>query len=119
MHSSTTEKVSSHNHNSLDINKWRSLVEGWDGAKENQKSYCKRLGISLNTFSYVRGKLKQKAKVNSAFIPVLVSPSEKPIEQDSHLLTLENRKGLKLHISPTLSIENLVKILKLCGWQHD
>jgi predicted enzyme involved in methoxymalonyl-ACP biosynthesis len=119
MQSVEPEKIVLPKNTALDRDKWRALVEGWDSSTENQKNYCKRLGISLNTFTYVRGKLLPKENVNSKFIPVVISPPEKSIKQKEHCLTLESKRGLMLHISPTLSVEQLSKILTLCGWQHD
>jgi hypothetical protein len=100
----------------LDMKKWRSVIEEWDSSKENQKDYCHRLGVSLNTFTYVRGKLLQKNKIKSKFIPVTLGHIEETKNHSQNLLTLENPRGFKLHISPSLSLEQLSKIFKLSGW---
>ena len=44
----------------LDMNYWRKFIDDWDSSKESQKNYCQRLGLNLNTFTYLRGKLTQK-----------------------------------------------------------
>jgi len=100
----------------LDMAKWHSIIDEWDSSKENQKDYCHRLGINLNTFTYVRGKLLQKNKIKSKFIPVTLGYTEEPKNHSQNLLTLESPRGFKLHISPSLSLEQLSKIFKLSGW---
>ena len=40
----------------LDMDKWREIIGGWNKSEENQKAYCQRLGVNLNTFSYARSK---------------------------------------------------------------
>jgi hypothetical protein len=103
----------------LDREKWCGIVNAWDANKESQKAYCRRLGISSHTFSYVRGKLIKKNSVQSPFIPVTVSKFEEKNLPESMLLTLEHPRGFKLHLSPSLSLEQLAKILTLSGWKHD
>jgi hypothetical protein len=105
----------------LDMEKWRSLVNAWDASKENQKDYCQRLGISLNTFTYVRGKLikQDKNTAQPPFVPITLSRFEEQNNPRATTLLLENPNGLKLHISLSLSLEQLIKIFKLAGWQHD
>lgn len=100
----------------LDIRKWRGLVEAWDATKENQKTYCQRLGISLHTFCYVRRKLTKKQKSPLEFIPITLSPSEPIHNRHKDFFILENPGGFKLHISPSLSLEQLTKLFKLTGW---
>jgi hypothetical protein len=62
---------------------------------------------------------KEKNVVKPKFIPITLSRFEEQKNQHSNLLTLENSGGLKLHISPSLSLEQLIKIFKLSGWQYD
>lgn len=64
----------------LDMNKWREIVEAWNKSGENQKTYCERLGISLNTFSYVRSKLLQQNKSHTQFIPLTIKNNEEEIK---------------------------------------
>mgnify|MGYP001795620002 CR=1 FL=1 len=100
----------------LDMDKWRRIIHEWDSNKENQKDYCQRLGVNLNTFTYIRGKLTQKNKAKSKFIPITLGQIEEPKNNMQNLLTLESPRGFKLHISPSLSLEQLTKIFKLSGW---
>jgi hypothetical protein len=103
----------------LDMKKWREFIYGWELSQESQKNYCKRLGISFNTFSYARSKLLQKENMHTKFIPLEIKTVDKKILDPSLSLFLENYSGLKLHISHTLPVEQLSKILKACGWLHD
>jgi hypothetical protein len=116
MEFSGSQNISSAKNASLDMDKWRSLVKAWDATKENQKEYCQRLGINLNTFSYVRGKLIKKEKRSPKFIPIVLSQSEELKIVDRPLLTLESPRGFKLHISPALSLEQLTNIFRSAGW---
>ncbi len=58
----STVKNNSAKNTPIDMDKWREVVEAWKKSGENQKAYCQRLGISLNTFSYARSKLLKQAK---------------------------------------------------------
>lgn len=100
----------------LDMEKWRSIIDGWNSSQENQKDYCHRLGISFNTFSYAKGRLHPKNKIKSKFIPVTLGNLESSRSHTPNLLILENPRGFKLHISSSLSSEQLSNILKLSGW---
>lgn len=100
----------------LDMEKWRIIIDDWNSSQENQKDYCHRLGINLNTFTYVRGRLHPKNKIKSKFIPVTLGHIENSKNHSPNLLTLESPRGFKLHISPLLSLEQLSNIFKLSGW---
>jgi hypothetical protein len=116
MQLSQTKNVTSPKNIPLDMDKWQDLVEAWDATKENQKAYCQRLGININTFSYVRHKLTKKQKSPLQFIPVTVSQPEPIKRVNREMLILENPCGYKLHISPALSLDQLTKILNSAGW---
>lgn len=53
----------------FDMSKWREIIDAWTTSGENQKDYCERLGVSINTFSYARSKLQQQNKAKTQFIP--------------------------------------------------
>jgi len=101
----------------LDMEKWRAIVEAWATSGESQKVYCQRLGISLNSFSYVRTKLMSQNKSKSQFIPLTINKcnTEKSISQS--LIILENPYGYKLHLSASLSLEQLTKLFMISGWK--
>lgn len=98
----------------LDMEKWRAIISDWESSKENQKTYCERLGIKLNTFTYVRGKLSQGKTIKPSFIPITLTPTD----TRSDTVTIENPQGYKLHFSSALSLDRLAKIFKLCGWSN-
>jgi hypothetical protein len=101
---------------SLDMDKWQEIVEAWSKSGENQKTYCQRLGVSLNTFSYARSKLLQKDKPKAQFIPLTIkSNSEEKTFSPSNIV-FENPHGYKLHLSASLSLEQLAKVFNLSGW---
>lgn len=99
----------------LDMAKWQSIIAEWEASKESQKRYCTRLGINLNTFTYVRSKLGLVSKPK--FIPVTVNPSANKGSESIDRLVIETPQGFKLHISSSLSVERLAKIFRLCGLQ--
>jgi hypothetical protein len=108
----------------LDMLKWQALVEGWDATSETQVNYCKRLNINLNTFSYVRTKLLQKEKAKSKlnaklkseakFIPISLKQLDPPIPLPT--MVVENKAGMKLILPAALPADQLLKVLKCCGW---
>jgi len=104
----------------LDMKKWQDLISDWEKTKESQKSFCLRLGLNINTFTYIRGKLSSDSKKqisNNHFIPVKIKNSpllKTSIEQ----LIIENINGIKLHIPINLSKEKLILLFDLIGWQH-
>lgn len=100
----------------LDMEKWRAIVSDWESSKENQKEYCERLGISLNTFTYARGKIIQSKKMRPAFIPVTINQTRVQDFSGTDIITIESPQGCKLRISSALSLDRLAKIFKLCGW---
>ena len=100
----------------LDMDKWREIIEGWNESSQSQKAYCQRLGVNLNTFSYARSKLLQKGKSKTQFIPVTIKSNNEEKLSVSSLIILENPHGYKLHLSASLSLEQLAKLFKLSGW---
>ena len=108
-----------HNHSAknspIDMEKWRGIVEAWNTSGENQKAYCQRLGVSLNTFCYVRGKLMRQNKPKTQFVPLTIKNlSEEKALSPHH--RIGKSQGYKLHIPASLSLEQLAKIFKLSGW---
>ena len=100
----------------LDMEKWRAIISDWESSKENQKRYCERLGINLNTFTYARSKLGQTKKIKPAFVPITLNQAETQHSSTIDTIIIENLQGFKLHVSSTLSLDRLAKIFKLCGW---
>jgi len=102
----------------LDMNEWREIVNNWNKNDESQKTYCDRLGISLNTFTYVRVKLQKKIKSERRFASLkVINGNEDKILEQSNII-LENSRGYKLHFPTSLSLEQLVKLFKLSGWNN-
>ena len=83
----------------LDMEKWRAIISDWESSKENQKRYCERLGINLNTFSYARSKLSQTKKIKPAFIPITLNQAEIQHPSAIDTIIIENPQGFKLHVS--------------------
>lgn len=100
----------------IDMEKWRGIVEAWNTSGENQKAYCQRLGVSLNTFCYVRGKLMRQIKSKTQFVPLTIKNLSEEKAFPSSIIVLENLQGYKLHIPASLSLEQLAKLFKLTGW---
>lgn len=59
---------------SLDMDKWHEIINSWNPSTESQKDYCHRLGISLSTFGYIKGKLLKKSSAKTKFIPITIRP---------------------------------------------
>jgi len=103
----------------LDMERWREIVDAWGKSGESQKNYCQRIGVSLNTFTYARGKLSQKKKEKTLFAPVTLKGNhEEKALLPSSVLTLETPQGYKLHFPAALSLEQLAKLFQLSGWRH-
>jgi hypothetical protein len=100
----------------LDIDKWREIIEAWNKSGDTQKAYCQRLGVNLNTFSYLRSKLLQKNNPKTQFIPLTVKSNNAEKIIPSSIITLENARGYKLQFSASLSLEQLTKLFQLSGW---
>lgn len=104
---------------SLDMDKWRKIIEAWNKSGESQKTYCLRLGLSFNTFTYARSKLLQQDNPETQFVPLTVkcsSEEEKTLLQSA--IVLENPHGYKLHFSASLSLEQFAELFKLSGWNN-
>jgi allantoicase len=102
----------------LDRDKWLQLITEWEKSGESQKRFCERQGLNVNTFSYMKLQLKPKTKINKfkAFIPVISVPEKNKEQTDT--ITIENKNGIKLHVSLTLPIDRLTHLLNLLGWHH-
>ena len=100
----------------LDMAKWREIIEAWNKSGESQKKYCERLEVSFNTFTYARTKLLQQDKPKSQFIPLTVKSSSEEKLPPPSVIILENPYGYKLHLSASLSLEQLTKLFELSGW---
>lgn len=99
----------------LDMDKWRPIIMDWESSKESQKSYCERLGINLNTFTYARSKLTPVKKQKLTLVPIEINQPDSQKQFDINKVIIENPQGYKLHVSSDLSLERLTKIFKLSG----
>ncbi len=102
----------------LDMDRWREIISAWEKSGENQKAYCDRLELSLNTFSYARSKLLQQNKPKSQFIPLTIKNNSEEKTLTQSVIVLENTQGYKLHFSASLSLEQLTKLLRVSGWNN-
>lgn len=101
----------------LDMNEWHEIINKWSNSGESQKVYCERLGISLNTFTYVRGKLQKHTNPPIQFAPLTVKKNNEDSALMQSFMVLENTRGYKLSFPASLSLEQLVKIFDLSGWK--
>lgn len=102
----------------LDTNKWRKIIDAWEISGESQKTYCERLQLNINTFTYARSKLLQKSKAQTKFVPLTIKNVTDNQTFPSPVIVLENPQGYKLHLSASLSLEQLTKIFNLTGWNN-
>ncbi len=102
----------------LDMDRWHEIIKAWEKSGENQKAYCERLGVSLNTFSYARSKLLKQNKPKAQFIPLTIKNNSEENALTPSVMVLENTQGYKLHLSASLSVEQLTKIFKISGWNN-
>jgi hypothetical protein len=102
----------------LDMDKWREIIEAWNKSGESQKSFCERLGVSLNTFTYARVKLLQQEKPKAQFVPLTIKNSLEEKALLPSVFVIENPQGYKLHLSASLPLEQLTKLFKLSGWNN-
>ena len=101
----------------LNMDQWSELIKQWDKTKETQKTYCKRLNLNINTFSYVKAKLHQKKQTTKKFIPVTIQ-SGSPIIREKSYIIFENHNGIKLTLPLSTKEDELLYVLKLIGWSH-
>lgn len=106
----------------LDKIKWSELIVEWENSNESQKQFCDRLGINVNSFTYMRGKLLSSGKKiakSKKFIPVTIAKEEdKENNKSTDTIILENSNGVKLHISLSIPFDKLSHLLQLVGWSH-
>jgi hypothetical protein len=102
----------------LDKTKWEELITEWEKSNESQRAFCNRLGININTFSYIRSKMLRKNEKSkpSKFIPITVTESNKKVE--THDVILESSNGIKLIIASSISPAKFKQLLELVGWKH-
>lgn len=101
----------------LDTTKWHAIIADWEQSHESQKAYCERMNINLNTFTYMRGKLlaEKKKQNGSSFVAVKIKPDAKSIVSPQ-AITIENSKGMKIHLPVTIHEAQLKQILQVLGW---
>lgn len=97
----------------INLEEWSKLISEWKSSAESQKEFCARLNLSINTFTYAKGKLSAKAR-GKKFIPITIRP-EIPSKFVSKII-LENSKGMKLHILSATIDESIIFLLKIAGW---
>lgn len=100
----------------IDMDKWREIVDAWSKSGENQKAFCERNGLSLNTFGYARSKLLQRDKPKNQFIPLTVKNNDGGTTAVSSAIILENTRGYKLYLPASLSLDQFANLFKLSGW---
>lgn len=101
----------------LDTAKWQAIIVDWEQSNESQKAYCERMNVNLNTFTYMRGKLLAEKKKQSGanFVAVKIKPEVKPTTAPKSM-TIENHKGIKIHLPMNISETQLKHLLQLLGW---
>ena len=101
----------------LDMNYWSEIINNWNRKNESKKKYCERLGINLNTFTYVQIKLQQKMqpKPQIHFASLNVTNSNQYHPKTLEKIIFENARGDKIYLPTTLPSEELTKLIKLLG----
>lgn len=118
MQSTQTIPQENSNHNApLDTVKWEAIIADWESSKESQKAYCERKNLHFNTFTYMRGKFlaKDKKQNGTGFVAVKIKSEAKQISP-LPTVTIENSKGIKVHIPSSMNESQLKSLLILLGW---
>jgi transposase-like protein len=100
--------------NAIKENHWLPLVKQWQVSKESSKSFCQRLNLNKDQFSYWRRKLISKqSKLPSKFVKLEVQPLQPMITNSSLLVELPSK--IKITVPLNIDTTQLVKILDLLG----
>lgn len=99
---------------------WLTHIKQWEESKLSQQAYCKQSVISLNSFTYWRGKFKsvspQATKAKFVRVKVAINPAaptETPRSIQIKLLT-----GHVVYIPATLDMSDIAKLIHLIGGPH-
>src|ERR1700733_512958 len=93
---------------------WLPLVKQWQGSKESSTSFCQRLNLNKDQFSYWRRKLTSKqSKRISKFVKLEVQPLQPTVANSSLLVELPSK--IKITVPLNIDVTQLDKILSLLG----
>jgi hypothetical protein len=89
---------------------WKRHLDAWSRSGLTKKEYCRRAGLSYQSFFFNRKRIEIKPSVDSGFIELHVKDHEHSFDERSKSLCLEIGNNLKLHICG-YGLEEVLKAL--------
>ena len=95
------------------IDDWRSIFADQEASGESQKAYCRTKGIAYSTFSYWRGKLKnrQRPPESGNNMPLVRHSLPKALLADSRI-TVQWPDGMTVKIPSSGDSRDIVMLVK-------
>jgi hypothetical protein len=92
-------------------NFWKRHIEGWSRSGSIQAEYCRRHKLSAKSFTYWKGRFRQKSAVS--FVPVEVKPEAEMADNSTGLVLCKD--GYRIEIKEGFKAEALGKVLRTLG----
>lgn len=98
---------------------WFAHIEEWKASKRSQQVYCTQQGISLNTFTYWRGKFLSESNDHQDKFARVKIASNKTISTDApRSIQIKLTSGHIVYIPTTLGVEEIASIINAIGVPH-
>jgi len=95
---------------------WRQLFTEWEQSNESQRIFCKRRGISHNSFCYQRSKLIYKKQKSASKKFTRINYEKSGVSSEIKLLLPNN---IVLLLPSTIDASSLTEIFSTLGIYHD
>jgi hypothetical protein len=99
---------------------WLAHIERWKASNISQQAYCSQQEISLNTFTYWRGKfLSESCDQQAKFSPVKIASNKAPISTETpRSIQIKLISGHVVYIPTTLGLPEIASLINAIGVPH-
>lgn len=99
---------------------WLTHIKQWEESKLSQQVYCMKSGISLNSFTYWRGKFLSSSsqKVKTKFVPMKVTANHTATPDTPRSIQIKLLSGHVVYIPSNLDINEIARLIHLLGVSH-
>ena len=99
---------------------WLAHIRQWEESKLSQQAYCTQSGISLNSFTYWRGKFLSSAsrEAKAKFVRVKMAVNHTAATDAPRSIQIKLLTGHVVYIPTNLDVNEIAKLINLLGAPH-
>lgn len=99
---------------------WQIHIKQWEESKLSQQAYCTQSGISLNSFTYWRGKflLSTTPEVKTKFVRISMATNHVVTPDAPRSIQIKLLTGHVVYIPSNLDMGDIAKLINLLGVPH-